>query len=359
MYQATPNAAFRNSDLPTRRPDGSLVQKPQAALDLHYLFSFYGDDTHFEPQRLLGSLVRTLHSQPLFSRDEITKAIGALIASDATLSFLSASDLANQLERIRFTPLSVSLDELSKIWSIFYQVPYALSAVYQASVVLLESTDTPQQALPVGKRNVYGIPFQLPAINQILAMAGPGQPILPNSTVRILGTGLLAGITSVQIAGNTVAPQTATDSEIDVQIPASVPAGVQGLQIIQQFQMGEPPTPHTGFESNVAAFVLSSVISSPSVTAGKLNLTVTPVARQNQRVMLLLNEATAPPPPVPAAYRLSLPPLAADTSTLAFDVTSVKGGGTSYFVRIQVDGATSPLDLNPASATFGPTVVIS
>jgi hypothetical protein len=45
LYQVTPNAAWRNADLPTRRNDGGLVQRPQVALDLHYLLTFYGDCT--------------------------------------------------------------------------------------------------------------------------------------------------------------------------------------------------------------------------------------------------------------------------------------------------------------------------
>ena len=32
LYQVTPNAAFRNVDLPTRRADGTLVKQPVAAL---------------------------------------------------------------------------------------------------------------------------------------------------------------------------------------------------------------------------------------------------------------------------------------------------------------------------------------
>ena len=44
LYQVIPNAAYRNCDLPTRRSDGHLAQRPQAALTLHYLLSFLGDD---------------------------------------------------------------------------------------------------------------------------------------------------------------------------------------------------------------------------------------------------------------------------------------------------------------------------
>src|SRR5450755_3585935 len=64
LYQVTPNAAYRNSDLPTRRPDGTVVQRPMAALDLHYMISFYGNENELEPQRLLGSVARTMHAQP-------------------------------------------------------------------------------------------------------------------------------------------------------------------------------------------------------------------------------------------------------------------------------------------------------
>src|ERR1700744_2485579 len=77
LYQITPNATFRNCDLPTRRSDGTLAQRPQAAYDLHYLMTFHGDDTQLQPQRLLGAVVTTLHSQPLLLNDSISSAATA------------------------------------------------------------------------------------------------------------------------------------------------------------------------------------------------------------------------------------------------------------------------------------------
>src|SRR6202035_3433386 len=68
LYQVTPNAAFRNADLPTRAADGALLRKPQAALDLHYLLTFYGDESALEPQRLLGAVTLALHSNPNLAR---------------------------------------------------------------------------------------------------------------------------------------------------------------------------------------------------------------------------------------------------------------------------------------------------
>src|SRR5262245_29645937 len=61
LYQVTPNAAWRNMDLPTRDAGGQrVVQRPQIALDLHYLLSFYGDEELLEPQLMMGAVMRDL-----------------------------------------------------------------------------------------------------------------------------------------------------------------------------------------------------------------------------------------------------------------------------------------------------------
>ena len=77
LYQVTPNAALRNNDLPNRDSTGRLVRRPQAALNLHYLLSFYGDQSTLEPDRMLGAVVRDLHSQPELSAQDISNAIGS------------------------------------------------------------------------------------------------------------------------------------------------------------------------------------------------------------------------------------------------------------------------------------------
>ena len=133
LYQVTPNAAWRNADLPTRRGDGLLVQRPQAALDLHYLLTFYGSETYLEPQRLLGATVSHLYARPILTRAAIQLAqkmadqgVEPIQPGEETgdpleeaAHFLVDSDLAGQIELIRFTPLPLNLEELSKLWSIF------------------------------------------------------------------------------------------------------------------------------------------------------------------------------------------------------------------------------------------------
>ena len=349
LYQVTPNASYRNADLPTRRSDATLVRRPLAALDLHYLLTFYGKDEQLEPQRMLGAVASALQSQPLLSAQNITTA---------ETTFGIQSGLESQAEHVRFTPTSLSLEEFSKLWSAFFQVEYRLSVAYQASVVLIESDDAPQEALPVKARNLYVMPFNQPVVNRVYSQAAAGQPILPTSTLVIQGMHFLSDDTTVRVGNMTVTPPVVTDNAITMPVPAGLPAGVLGLQVIQQLQIGTPPLPHPGNESNVIALVLQPVIVPAGATSTLVTVTVTPDVQPGQRVTLLLNQTPVASSATPAAYTFTLAPVTAPTNSLGFNIVNVAGGGTQYFVRVTVDGAESPLDLDPSSISFGPTVTI-
>jgi hypothetical protein len=300
---------------------------------------------------MMGAVVSMLQAQPLLSPQSIENG--------ESYVGIGVSDLAEQVERVRFTPTTLSLDEFSKLWSAFFQVEYSLSIAYQASVVLIEpDTPAPQAALPVLKRNLYLTTFQEPAITSVASLTGANQPILPTSTLLIAGTNLLAGLTQVRIGNTVVTPPSVTATAIKLPVPAGVPAGVLGVQVIQQQAMGTPAEPHPGVESNVVAMVLQPVVSNVAYADGALTFDAVPDGQIGQRVTLLLNETTAPPSPaVPAAYTFTLPPLALASGSYSFDMTSVQTG-TTYFVRLAVDGAESPLDLDPTSPAIGPTVTI-
>ncbi len=164
LYQVTPNASMRNNDLPTRNAQGQVVSRPTAALDLHYLMTFYGDDSKFEPQRMLGAVVRSLLAEPGLTRDRILS-----VSKDDNGDKMGGSNLADAIEQVKFTPQALSLDELSRIWSIFYQVPYALSVGYIATVVTVESEEPVLAGLPVLQRgpNDQGVETQLGPFPQL------------------------------------------------------------------------------------------------------------------------------------------------------------------------------------------------
>ncbi|WP_432117482.1 DUF4255 domain-containing protein [Streptomyces sp. bgisy032] len=154
LYQVTPNTSQRAQDLPTRAPDGTLVRRPAAALDLHYLISAYGEEAELVGQRLIGSVVRTLHEIPVLPKDIIELA--------GQRPHLAGSDLAEAVQRVRFTPTAMDIDETSKLWGMLHQTPYALSVVYQAVLVLIDGRSTPVPAKPVERPQVRVLPFGAP-----------------------------------------------------------------------------------------------------------------------------------------------------------------------------------------------------
>jgi Pvc16 N-terminal domain len=361
LYQVTANAALSNADLPARRADGQLLQRPVAALDLNYLLTFFGTEAQLEPQRLLGSVVRTLHSQPLLTRDRIKTTIGLGLFSP----FLGESNLADAVELVKFTPLPLSLDELSKLWSVYFQTPYSLSIAYQATVVLIEGEEATRPALPVASRNIYVSTFRQPSIDQVRSAAGVDQPIISLSPIVITGQRLRGAITQVSVSGIDVTPQitSVTDNEIDLTLPAGLRAGVQGLQVIQPALLGTPPTPHAGVRSNLVAFVLHPTIKksgnvpditvpAPAIAADgtrstDVTIKIDPLITKVQRALLFMNEMNPPVNRAARAYSFDSAPHNTpadpdDTDTLVFPIKGVRAG--DYLARIQVDGAESPLE---------------
>jgi hypothetical protein len=239
-------------------------------------------------------------------------------------------------------------------------VEYRLSIAYQASVILIQNDDAPsQEALPVQARNLYVLPFQEPVITQVIPQTGAGQPILPSSTLLIQGTNLSNDVVSVQLGNLVVTPAKVTNTTITLPVPSTAAAGVLGVQVTQQLELGTPPELHPGFESNIAAIVLHPVIVPTSANSTAIDLTITPAVQAGQRVTLLLNQVTLPAPPAqPAAYSFTLPPATATSLSLTFTITGVQTG-TQYFIRVAIDGAESLLDFDPTSLSFGPTVTIA
>jgi hypothetical protein len=360
LYQVTPNAAWRNDDLPTRRADGRLVHRPQAALDLHYLLSCYGDEKVFEPQRLLGRVTRTLHASPILTRAMVTDAL----TDPDTDPDLAESDLAEAVETVRVTPTVLTLEELSRLWSIFFQTPYALSVAYQASVVLVEDdSKEPETGPPVTRRNLYVLPFHQPAVERVESQVAPQAPIVWNSVLRVLGRNLRGQVVHVRVGDDLVEPDSVDDEVLVVDLTA-IPsakrrAGVTGLQVVHDVLMGTPEKPHHGFESNVVAFVLRPSLSSidASDPQATVSFDVAPPIRAGQKPTLLLNASAGS-----EAYSFPLEAPSSDAAHVDAPISNVATG--DYFVRLRVDGAESPLEVeddpdDPAFLTLvGPLVQV-
>ena len=359
LYQVSPNAAWRNQDLPTRDDSSRLMARPRAALDLHYLFTFYGNDEQFEPQRVLGSVVRALHSRPVLTRGQINQAL-------TTYPALVPCDLANDVELVKFSELPLTLEELSKLWSVFFQTTYRLSTAYRGHVVLIETDDAFSSPLPVRSRNVYVETLREPVVEAVVAMAGDNDPIVAGAKIRIRGVGLVGQAVDVQIDG---APSLDVSVVSDIEASADLPpltAGVHGLQVVHQRFMGTPLMAHAAsVVSNVYPFVVTPVVTGITVLnptshavgsitydSADVRIVVDPAIAAGQRVAILLNEQTTTDA---RSYAFLGEPPNADTNTVTIPVRDVIPD--QYLVRVQVDGADSPLEVT-ADTYSGPTVTL-
>jgi hypothetical protein len=151
MHQVTPNAGWRNADLPSRNTRGNRVTNPPLALDLHYLLTAYGaEELHCEI--LLGYAMYLMHERPILDRQAIRTALAGSTVDGSILPLayqaLSAADLADQVEQIKITPVTMNTEEMSKLWSAM-QANYRPTAAYSISVVLIEAEKPTRSPLPV------------------------------------------------------------------------------------------------------------------------------------------------------------------------------------------------------------------
>jgi len=369
LYQITANGDWAGAALPTRRSDGTVVRRPEHAVNLHYLLTFSGDESALEPQRMLGAAVTALAAQPVLSRTRVRDLILRAIADDPA-TWQQFSDLADQIDVVRFTPLSLSLEELSKLWSTFIQAPYRLSVTYQASVVLLDADISPQPALPVLSRGIDAAALSIPSITRVVADSGPSDPLVPGAVMRIEGERLRGtAVTRVRLddVDIPVPADGITGTALRAVLPATVPAGVRSLQVVHPRLIGTPPVERSGAESNAQAVLVRPLVIGPVTSAQgapggtNISIPVRPAVQRQQRIMVLLNEHN-PPPGRPARAYLFTTGLSGDAAPPSLDTVVVPVRGVvpgRYLVRVQVDGAQSLLGIAAGGGYDSPTVVLA
>ncbi|BAU10721.1 hypothetical protein LEP3755_12130 [Leptolyngbya sp. NIES-3755] len=354
LYLVTPNQAYRSPEPMSRRPQGEMVKRSQMAYDLQFLLSFYGNENELEPQRLYGSTARLMQDGFTLTPDMIRDTL-----ADPTLSYLAESDLPNQLEPIRLVPTEISVENLSKIWSVFFQTPYSLSCTYKATVIFIEGTEPGERALPVRDRRAVVLPFQTIIIEQIIAQGGLRKPILSTSTIVISGQRLYHPEARVRIAGIDVIPQSVTDTSVVLNLD-SIPddrlrAGAQSLQVVHPNSSSLDRTA----ESNLAAFVLRPTIESLTLgsidhrSSGQCDTEITVqfdvIVGASQLVVLVLNEFSSQRS---TSYVFKAKARSQESHEITIALEGVMPG--EYLVRAQIDGAESLLsyDTDRNSPTF-------
>jgi hypothetical protein len=370
LYDVLLNPAWRSADLRRRHTDEKYIKQLQTGLDLYYLMTCYGNEVELEPHRLMGSVVRTFNNSTIVTQEMIRETV-----ADSTFTFLVDSDLADQIEKMSIIPADMNVEEISKIWSVFFQTPYSISIAYKASVVLIDGGDIPKKPLPVRNLQPHVTPYQ-PAIVQIKVIeevANIWKPkltttplILASSTLLIQGSRLSADTIEVRIGDVSATPEKATDNQITLNL-ASIPietlrAGVQSLQVIHPYQNVRSNLVPISLRPTIMDITVSNVRGrGDDVRTADVTVLVNFTIEHTQQIALVLTEISLSQSPI---YNFNHNKFPRNTSnSITFAITNCLPG--TYLARVVVDGAESLLtvDTDVQSPTFeqyiGPVVVIA
>jgi len=388
LYNTAINAAWRNQDNPRQTRPGDSG-RPPLPLNLYYMLTTYGpEDDEILSHRLLGRAMSLLHDNGILDPALIQNA-------------LADNDLFQQFEHIRITPHSMTLDELSNLWSTF-QAPYRLSSTYLATVVLIDSTLPPRSALPVLRRGAddrapTAFSALWPTLSSLVGTWNlplqPSPPALPpppppggrpTRAVQPAGEPALARLgETLALRGQNLTSQDTTASfshALNANLaPIPVGAGVKAQDLSVILPKPDPALNPSvlsdwpcGFYqvhlvsiingvsavSNDIPFTLAPVIGLDTLTAnaGPLTLGVTcrPRVRpeQEKSTRLLLGDRLIAPDAV------STPADATQPTTLSFavDLTGSQTGD-AFIARLRVDGVDSlpfAIDIQKGTLMFDP-----
>jgi hypothetical protein len=168
-------------------------------------------------------------------------------------------------------------------------------------------------------------------------------------TLHIFGRSLRGDGTRVRIGATLVTPTAVANDEITILLnDPALRAGIAAVQVVHDVDFGAPSGMHGAFESNVVPFVLAPHFTPGTLTATAFTLSIQPDVAVGQQLVLLLNGSNL-------SYRFS----ASASQTSATQTIPVQGVASgTYLVRLQVDGATSALELDSGGQYIGPAVTV-
>jgi hypothetical protein len=349
LFHVSKNQGFSNVDLPARNSNLELIQQPLLGLDLHYLLTAYGDGGNdLAAHTILASAMRILHENSLLSEDLI-------IDTKNNTPALAGSDLDEQMEQIKITPQPLSLEEITKLSSSFFENRYRLSIAYLATVVLLHSQGNTRATLPVKKPAIYAIPFKQPLIQKIEPQVLEWSN---NARITVMGKNLKPDkIVVVRIGQVEVPPQPQdiSNDRISVTIPANVATGIKSVRVVHELRFGTRPDPYRIFASNIAAFVLAPRIINivtplPVPQGSNLTFNIEPAVQSDQKVECLIGDRTITITSM-TGNQVSVP--------IPGDILPVSTPQADLLLRVRVDGAESFLQPDSQGRFIGPTVTIT
>lgn len=364
LFRVLPNTQHRNDHFPTRDSGGTQRARARLSLDLHYVLSFYGDSAKFEPERLFGAAALALDHAPGLS----VAAIEAASSDAGNQPALAGADLAAEGKAIGLDPDQPSLEDWSKLWSVFFQVPYALSVTYVVRGVTIETQDQLAGAIPVATPEIFAAPMAPLQIRSAGGSPGESGPAPWGATLHLTGTGIARFGNSLRIDGDarSLAEAAIVGDGLALTLDpvlfgGSAPkSGAHEIQVIAApIDAAMPERLRRG--SNIVTFAILPVITSvaaaagagsaPGLRSGTVTIAVDPPLQSGQAATLLLNCVGAGQSGNVALE--ATPPAALPAAQLSFAFTDLPAG--DYLARIDVDGFTSQPEVgsDPTQPDFG------
>jgi len=352
LYSVRHSPSLRNEPPLGKAKNGELAYPPMPLI-LKYLITAYGaDNDDISGQILLGKAMRILHDHPLLGQADLKDIV-------------PESGLHEQAERIRITPDTLNLDDMSKLWSSFQSAEYRLSVGYEISVVLIESNRVGKAPLPVlrrgeGNRGPELLPdsvipdlmpslveFHLPNVKMaaelgdIVILSGKKIPIpsTPDEKkeLRIFFQHSLLG-DQFEIDTNKITFLEQEDNLNKIKIDISPPfTGYPGFYTIslQKQKEGEPAE----WTTNQIAMPLAPKISvlPRKASSGDIKVTINcipKIRKEQQKVSLLFGNKIIL---IPENFIED----STDGSRIEIPIPRVSAKKEPYIVRLRVDGVDS------------------
>jgi Pvc16 N-terminal domain len=352
LYHVTPSNAWRNQAMQGSARPGETAN-PTLGLNLYYVLSACGATEEIAAHRLLGLAMSALHDHPLLTPAEIA------MASSGTEG--AGSDLDRQVERVRITLQPLSIEDMYKLWSAF-QTSYRVSAAYEVSVVLVESTRPTRAPLPVlriGPAQIFDestidgpvVQAELPSFPVIYDLAPPYDrtSALLGDTLSISGSHLSGTTVMVELSHRlwtepvlfTPLPSPATtDTKVTFVVSASFPDWPTGLEWLPGLYTATVllTTGSKTQRTNSIVFSLAPrITNTPLATLPpdppdpqSLQIDFEPRVWPDQRLSVLLG-----------GQEIRVPSVTSPTGSLTVPVGDIAPG--DYYVRLRVDGIDSQL----------------
>ena len=351
------NPALANERLPARDAGGARLSNPRLGLDLHFILTATGE-SDLNAAILLGYGMQILHEHPLLTANDIRAALqigappvqGSILP--AAFQLLVASDLADQVERIRIRPAKTEEEDLVKIWPAF-NAALRMSSLYIVSVVMIESARVLPEGPPVHEYKVQVNTLKRPSLARVLAQPGPvDAPVnvqlqpLAGSRVMVTGAGLLAENMALTVGDLPVvltgAGVDVTARRLSVLLPGNLPAGMHLMQMQHFWQAGAGdlrPLEVSNALAMIVAPTVTGVVLAGAVAAGVFDGTLTVTVANAVSMGQMARLHLVPVATVLARRAFTSAARAGPVTGLIFTLTGVVPG--DYTWVLDIDGGES------------------